>query len=97
MQEAEIISINQGITSNPLVTIAGKSSPDDHLHTEKVDLADIDHVRTKGVDAAYAYLSGKPGEYRVNLKSEKIMFKLFAIGSVMFLVGIAAGIFCRVM
>jgi hypothetical protein len=96
MQEAEIISINKGIT-NPLVTIAGKSSPNDHNFKQIINLGEIDNVRRRGVDAAYAYLSGKPGEYRVNLRSEKVHLKLFIIGSIMFIIGIAAGIFCQAM
>jgi hypothetical protein len=48
-----------------LVSINGKLNDGDQKFASVIDLGDIDRSRTKGADAAYRYLNGQPGEFRV--------------------------------
>jgi len=48
-----------------LTSIVGEVKEGDKKFASVIDLGDIDRSRTKGADAAYRYLNGQPGEFRV--------------------------------
>jgi hypothetical protein len=63
VKDDKIVSINN--RTNPMVSIIGKSDKDDQKFAAVIDLGDIDKSRTSGADAAYRYLNGQPGEFKV--------------------------------
>lgn len=48
-----------------LSMVVGQKADGDKKFASVIDLGDIDQSRTKGADAAYKYLNGEPGEFRV--------------------------------
>lgn len=77
----KIVSIND--RKNSMVSIVGKPEKGDEKLASVVDLGDIDRSRTAGVDAAYRYLNGQPGQFNVTasepVSGTKLVLWAFAI------------------
>lgn len=90
--DESIISIN-GRGDNPLIAVVGERKEGDEDLVSFVDLGDMDQSRTQGVDEAYRYLNGQPGQYRV-MTAKQFSPKTVVIWSIfLFCAGVAATIF----
>lgn len=76
-----------------LSLIVGEQKEGDSKFASVIDLGDIDHSRTKGADAAYKYLNGEPGEFRVMTTKPLSPTKVIMYSIFVFVAGVASTMF----
>jgi hypothetical protein len=90
-QDNDVISVNE--PSNPRIDIVGARKEGDKKLVSYVDLGAIDNARTKQVNAALAYVSGKPGRFADVKQGTISKGKVLAFVSAAVLLSIAATMF----
>lgn len=87
----KIVSIND--RKNSMISIVGKPEKGDKKLASVVDLGDIDRSRTSGVDAAYRYLNGQPGQFNVTASEPMSAKRMIAWALLVFAAGCVATFF----
>ena len=90
-QDDAIISLND--RRNPVVSIVGQKTEDDSKFASVVDLGDIDRSRTAGADAAYNYLNGIAGQFKVMTTAPISSIKIIIYTGAVFIAGAIATFF----